>query len=47
MEKAGNELAFPERPLGLKNLRIVAFVQNDETNEILQAVQTEVEPAKE
>jgi len=47
MEKAGNELAFPERPLGLKNLRIVAFVQNDETNEILQAVQTELEPAKE
>ncbi|WP_020473919.1 hypothetical protein [Zavarzinella formosa] len=47
MEKAGNEISFPERPLGLKNLKIVAFVQNDETNEIVQAVQTDVEPAKE
>jgi hypothetical protein len=47
MEKAGNEIAFPERPLALKNLKIVAFVQNDETNEIVQAVQTDAEPAKE
>ena len=47
MEKAGNEIAFPERPLALKNLKIVAFVQNDETNEIVQAAQIDLEPAKE
>ncbi len=47
MEKAGNDISFPERPLALKNLKIVAFVQNDETNEILQAAQIDVDPAKE
>lgn len=47
MEKAGNDFSFEDRPLGLKNLKIIAFVQNDETNEILQAVQVDVDPVKE
>ena len=28
-----------------KNLRVVAFLQNDATNEVLQAVEVEVQPA--
>ncbi len=32
---------FPTLPVDLKNIRIVAFVQNDKTNEVLQAVQVE------
>jgi hypothetical protein len=31
------------RPLALKNLKLVAFVQNDATKEVLQAVQVDVE----
>ncbi len=31
-----------ERPLALANLKLVAFVQNDETKEILQAVQVDL-----
>jgi hypothetical protein len=36
--------SFPndQRPMDFKNLSVVAFVQNDETKEILQAVQVEV-----
>jgi hypothetical protein len=36
--------AFPKagRPMELKNLKIVAFVQNDKTKEVLQAVQADV-----
>jgi hypothetical protein len=36
---------FPraDRPLALKNLKLVAFVQNDATKEVLQAVQVDVE----
>jgi hypothetical protein len=41
------ELAQLPRPMALKNLRVVAFVQDDTTNEILQAVQVEVEEKKE
>ena len=41
------EFSFPARPLALKNLRVVAFLQNDETGEILQAVQVELEAGKE
>jgi hypothetical protein len=39
--------AFPDarRPLELKDLRVVAFVQNDKTHEILQAAQVEVSTA--
>ena len=35
---------FPtkERPLDLKKLRVVAFLQNDQTKEVLQAAQTDV-----
>jgi hypothetical protein len=33
----------PDRPLSLKNLKLVAFVQNDATHEVLQAVQVDVD----
>jgi hypothetical protein len=41
---AKNEEVFskPDRPLELKNLRVVAFVQDDDGNEVLQAVQMDV-----
>ena len=44
LKKAAEEAPFPtkDRPLDLKNLRVVAFVQNDATQEVLQAVQAEV-----
>jgi hypothetical protein len=44
LKKANEDAPFPskERPLDLKNLRVVAFVQNDATREILQAVQVDV-----
>jgi hypothetical protein len=35
-------LPSKERPLALKNLAVVAFVQNDDTTEVLQAVQVDV-----
>jgi hypothetical protein len=35
--------ANPARPLDMTNLRVIAFVQDDMTHEILQAVQVEVE----
>jgi hypothetical protein len=39
---------FPnkERPMELKNLKVVAFVQNDRTKEVLQAVQVDVRQAE-
>ena len=35
---------FPQiyRPLSMKNLRVIAFVQDDSTHEIVQAVQVDV-----
>lgn len=41
---AKNEGPFPrpDRPLALKNLKLVAFVQNDATKEVLQAIQVDV-----
>jgi hypothetical protein len=41
---ADNERAFPQpqRPLDLSNLAVVAFVQNDETREIVQATTVHV-----
>jgi hypothetical protein len=41
---AKNEGAFPrpDRPLALKNLKLVAFVQDDATREVLHAVQVDV-----
>ena len=35
-----------ERPLALKHLKAVAFIQDDESKEILQAVQVEVPETK-
>lgn len=39
---AKNKFPTPVRPLELKKLAVVAFVQNDETGEVLQAAQAEV-----
>jgi thiol-disulfide isomerase/thioredoxin len=42
---AKNEGEFPrsDRPLALKNLKLIAFVQNDETGEVLNAAQVDLE----
>ena len=40
--KGEDEFPNPDRPLDLKKLKVVAFVQDDATGEILQAVQVEV-----
>jgi hypothetical protein len=40
------EFAKTSRPVDLKNLKVVAFVQNDGTGEVLAAAQVELEPAK-
>ena len=44
LDKTNEATPFPtkDRPLDLKKLRVVAFVQNDETGEVLNAVQVEV-----
>ena len=34
---------FSVRPMALRNLRVVAFVQNDDTGEVVQATQVDVE----
>ncbi len=36
------EFPRPDRPLSLRKLRVVAFVQDDDTNEVLQAALVEV-----
>jgi hypothetical protein len=41
-QKKNEGLVFPERPLGLKKLVVVAFVQDDATRDVLQAGQVEV-----
>jgi hypothetical protein len=41
-EAKGRSFANPARPLDFNNLRVIAFVQDDENREILQAVQVEV-----
>src|SRR5205085_6147296 len=41
-QKANEGVTFAERPLRLKELRVVAFVQDDATHEVIQAVQAEV-----
>jgi hypothetical protein len=48
LEKANERRPFPndERPLGLKRLRVVAFIQNDKTKEVLQAAQADVHAEK-
>ena len=40
--KNEDEFPKPDRPMSLKNLRIVALVQNDDTSEVLQAAQVEL-----
>jgi hypothetical protein len=47
LKKQGADFSFTNRPMALKNLHVVAFVQNDETNEVLQAVQVDVDAGKE
>ena len=44
LEKFDKKTPFPnkDRPLELKKLRVVAFVQNDKTGEVLQAAQVDV-----
>ena len=37
------EFPRPDRPLALKNLKVVAFVQDDATNEVLAATQLDVD----
>ena len=41
--KEQGEFPRPERPLALKNLKVIAFVQDDATNEVLAAAQIELE----
>jgi hypothetical protein len=38
----GEDFAFKSRPMLLKKLKVVVFVQNDDTREVLEAVQIEV-----
>jgi hypothetical protein len=44
LDKMNDTKPYPtrDRPLDLKKLRVVAFVQNDETGEVLNAVQVDV-----
>jgi hypothetical protein len=44
LEETNKDNPFPnkDRPLDLKKLRVVAFVQNDATREVLQAIQVDV-----
>jgi hypothetical protein len=44
LEEFSKEAEFtrPDRPLALRGLRVVAFIQDDDTNDVLQAVQVEV-----
>ena len=38
-EMFGAPYAFGERPLGLRRLTVVAFLQDDSTREVLQAIE--------
>jgi hypothetical protein len=42
----GQDASLPDRPMDFRNLVVVAFVQNDKTKEVLQAVQVDVVEAK-
>ena len=42
-EATGRAFANPARPMAFENLRVIAFVQDDSTHEILQAVQVQVQ----
>ena len=43
---ADNKFPNPQRPLELKNLRVVAFIQDDSKLEVLQATQVDVKSAE-
>jgi hypothetical protein len=47
LKKQVADFSFRERPMAMNNLKLVAFVQNDETKEVLQAVQVDVDTGKE
>lgn len=44
LDKSNEKNPFPNknRPLELKKLKVIAFVQNDKNGEVLQAAQAEV-----
>jgi hypothetical protein len=44
-ENPNRPFARPDRPMALKDLRVVALVQNDRTGEIFQALQMDVQAA--
>ena len=44
--KEERDFPRPDRPLGLRNLKLVALVQNDVTGEVLQTVQADVDSGK-
>jgi hypothetical protein len=48
LDKYGEKKQFPtkDQPLELKNLKVVAFVQDDATGEVLQAVQVDIKAAE-
>ena len=48
LEDANKKRPFmdDERPLALKNLRVIAFIQDNESKEVLQAAEVEVAAAK-
>ena len=48
LDASAKENPFPddERPLALKRLKVVAFIQDDATKEVLQAVQADVPESK-
>jgi hypothetical protein len=40
------QVTFDERPMELKNLRVIAFIQDDSTGEVLQAARADAEEKK-
>ncbi|MCZ2344384.1 MAG: hypothetical protein LC104_21700 [Bacteroidales bacterium] len=42
VETSGVDFRSPDRPLALANLKLIAFIQDDATQEVLQAVQVEL-----
>jgi hypothetical protein len=47
LQKRGAEFSFSSRPMAMKDLKVVAFVQDDATMEVLQAVHVDVDAGKE
>ena len=41
-QKDNEGVVFSDRPLGLRKLRVVAFVQDDAIQDVLQSAQVEV-----